>query len=94
MTENEFYGELGETFKKLREAKGWTLSQEARKISVPSALIGQFETNGKKISAYRLNQLLKLFGLSSIVDIAIPQTKKFSRRSDSQRASAAVSESR
>ena len=66
MTEKEYYIHLGQKFKALRKKVGKTAEEVADKIGVDRALIAQFENNGKKISAYRINQLLKAFGFQTI----------------------------
>ena len=69
MTEQEFYTELGLKFKALREKAGLTTSQVSRRIGFNRSLLMKFEEQGKKISAFRINQLLGIFGLSTIEDI-------------------------
>ena len=69
MTEREYYIWLGQRFKKMREDSGMNIAQLARKIGINGALLHQFENDGKKISAFRLDALLKAFGFPSIEDI-------------------------
>lgn len=69
MTEKEYYIYLGQKFKALRKKVGKTAEEVADEIGVARALITQFENNGKKISAYRINQLLKVFGFQAIEEI-------------------------
>ena len=67
--EKEYYQYLGKRFKALRRKVGKTAEEVAEQIGVDQALIYQFENNGKKISAYRLNQLLRLFGFQTADEI-------------------------
>lgn len=76
MTEAEYYKKLGEKFKALRKKTGRTTAEVADKIGVNRALLAQFENNGKKLSAYRIDQLLDVFGLSSIQDLVDNSQKK------------------
>jgi transcriptional regulator with XRE-family HTH domain len=69
MTEQEFYSTLGMKFRALREKAGLTPAQVSRRIGWNRSLLMRFEEQGKKISAFRINQLLGVFGLSTIEDI-------------------------
>lgn len=66
MQEKEYYLDLGRKFKILRKRVGKTTEEVAEEIGVDRAMIAQFENYGKKISAYRINQLLKVFGFEPI----------------------------
>lgn len=66
LQEKEYYQQLGQKFKALRKKVGKTAEDVADEIGVDRALIAQFENNGKKISAYRINQLLEVFGFQTI----------------------------
>ena len=66
LQEKEYYQQLGQRFKALRKRVGKTSEEVADEIGVTRALITQFENNGKKISAFRINQLLGVFGFNSI----------------------------
>lgn len=64
--EKEYYLDLGRKFKTLRKRVGKTTEEVAEEIGVDRAMIAQFENYGKKISAYRINQLLQVFGFAPI----------------------------
>ena len=66
MQEKEYYLDLGRKFKTLRKRVGKTTEEVAEEIGVDRAMIAQFENYGKKISAYRINQLFKVFGFEPI----------------------------
>lgn len=66
MTENEFYKKLGEKCRSLREKKEITVSQMIQKTGLSRSLLYEFEHKGKKISAFRLNKLMKVLELPSI----------------------------
>ena len=66
MQEKEYYLDLGRKFKILRKRVGKTTEEVAEEIGVDRAMIAQFENYGKKISAYRINQLFKVFGFEPI----------------------------
>lgn len=76
MTEQEFYNELGAKFKALREKAGLTTAQVSRRIVFNRSLLMKFEEQGKKISAFRINQLLGVFGLQTIDDIFVNDDDK------------------
>ena len=64
--EKEYYLDLGRKFKTLRKRVGKTTEEVAEEIGVDRAMIAQFENYGKKISAYRINQLFQAFGFEPI----------------------------
>ena len=74
--EKEYYILLGQQFKKLRKRVEKTIEEVADAIGVQVALIAQFENNGKKISAYRLNQLMQVFGFKSIEETILEANKE------------------
>ena len=74
--EKEYYIQLGQQFKKLRKRVGKTIEEVADSIGVKVALIAQFENNGKKISAYRLNQLMQVFGFKTIEETILEANKE------------------
>lgn len=76
MTETEYYVWLGQEFKSRRESLGLNAAQVARRAGFNRALLSQFENDGKRISAYRINQLLRVLGLSSIEDMIKDSAKK------------------
>ena len=75
MTENEFYEKLGKKCRELREAKGITPSQMVKKTGVSRSMLYEFESTGKKISAFRLNKIMQVLDLPSIEDGFEPQKK-------------------
>ena len=79
MEEQEFYTKLGERCKELREAAGITPGQMVKKTGLSRSLLYEFETTGKKISAFRLNKVLKTLGLSNIEDALQPEKKTLSK---------------
>lgn len=64
--EKEYYIDLGRKFKTLRKRVGKTTEEVAEEIGVDRAMIAQFENYGKKISAYRINQLCQVFGFKAM----------------------------
>jgi transcriptional regulator with XRE-family HTH domain len=66
MTELEFYKSLGEKCKLLREKLDISPTTMAKKTGVSRSLLYEFETDGKKISAFRLNKIMATLGLSTI----------------------------
>lgn len=74
--EKEYYILLGQQFKKLRKRVGKTIEEVADAIGVQVALIAQFENNGKKISAYRLNKLMQVFGFKTIEETILEANKE------------------
>lgn len=64
MTEKEFYIWAGDRFRGLRESKKITQFDLARDTGIDQSLISKFENHGKKISTFRMKQLLKGIGCS------------------------------
>ena len=60
MTEQEYYKKLGEEIKVLRESKGVKKIDLAERMGVKSSILSEFENEGKKISAYRINQIMEI----------------------------------
>lgn len=60
MTEQEYYIKLGQEFRALRELKGVSQTDLARKIRIPSSIISEFENKGTKVSAYRIDQMMEI----------------------------------
>jgi transcriptional regulator with XRE-family HTH domain len=60
MTEQEYYIKLGQDFRALRELKGVSQTDLARKIGIPSSIISEFENKGTKVSAYRIEQMMEI----------------------------------
>jgi ribosome-binding protein aMBF1 (putative translation factor) len=74
MTEKDFYKKLGCIVKKRREKANLNPAQLAKKVGIPRSLLVSFEDDGKKISAFRLNQIFKELEIPTIEDTA--QAKK------------------
>jgi transcriptional regulator with XRE-family HTH domain len=68
MTEKEFYIWAGERHKSIRLSKGITQPELAQETGIDQSIISKFENNGKKISTFRLKQLLEAMG-SSLADL-------------------------
>ena len=60
MTEQEYYKKLGEEIKVLRESKGVKKIDLAERMGVKSSILSEFENEGKKMSAYRINQIMEI----------------------------------
>lgn len=78
MTEKEFYVQLGQRCKQVREDKGISPSQMVKKSGVARSMLYEFETSGKKISAWNINKILKVLELGSIDDLFEPEKKTLS----------------
>jgi len=78
MTEKDFYMQLGRRCKQLREAKEISPSQMVKKSGVARSMLYEFENNGKKMSAWNLNKILKVLEMSSIEELFQPQKKTLS----------------
>lgn len=76
MTEKEFYIEAGKQVRDLRKSIDMTQEDLSEKTGIARSLIAKFESTGKKISAYRLQQIMQAMGFS-IVDLgSFPEKKK------------------
>jgi len=62
MNEDTFYKEWGKEIAALRERAGMKKKELAEKIGVTPSMISDFENGGKKLSAWRINQCLEVFG--------------------------------
>ena len=60
MTEQEYYKKLGEDVKALRESKGMKKVELAEKMDIQSSILSEFENEGKKLSAYRIHQIMEI----------------------------------
>jgi transcriptional regulator with XRE-family HTH domain len=65
MNEKEFYIDAGKKIKELREKAGLTQDDIAVKTGIDRTLISKFENTGKKISAFRLKQIIEAIGISA-----------------------------
>jgi transcriptional regulator with XRE-family HTH domain len=70
MTEQEYYKNLGENIRQLRESKSVRQSELAEKMGIKSAILSEFENKGTKISAFRINQIMEI-----LVGESFPQKK-------------------
>lgn len=75
MTEKEFYVQIGKRCKQVREEKDISPSQMVKKSGVARSMLYEFESSGKKISAWNLNKILKVLELGSIDDLFVPKKK-------------------
>lgn len=64
MNEKQFYVWAGDRFRTLRESKRITQFDLARDTGIDQSLISKFENHGKKISTFRMKQLLEGIGCS------------------------------
>jgi len=62
MNEKDFYVWAGNRFRELRESKRMTQFDLAGATGIDQSLISKFENHGKKISTYRMKQLLEAIG--------------------------------
>jgi ribosome-binding protein aMBF1 (putative translation factor) len=59
MNEQEFYQKLGVLIQEARKESGLNQNELADKIGVNRSFVARVESQGEKISAYRLNQILE-----------------------------------
>jgi transcriptional regulator with XRE-family HTH domain len=84
MTEKEYYLKLGKKFRALRESQGVTQDDLAKQTGFDRTIISRFENNGKKITTFRMEQLLAALGLSlADLEAEHPPEKKTPRISTS-----------
>lgn len=69
MTEDEYYMMLGKSCKELREKQNISPSEMIKQTGMSRSLLYEFETKGKKISAWRLSKIFRVLGLSTIEDL-------------------------
>lgn len=62
MNEKDFYVWAGNRFRELRESKRMTQFDLSQSTGIDQSLISKFENHGKKISTFRMKQLLKAIG--------------------------------
>lgn len=74
-TEKDFYVQLGQRCKEVREEKGISPSQMVKKSGVARSMLYEFETSGKKISAWNINKILKVLELGTLEDLLYPEKK-------------------
>lgn len=68
LTEDDYYKALGEKCQKRREDLDISVKEMITQTGLSRSLLYEFETKGKKISAFRLNKVLKTLGLPTIDD--------------------------
>lgn len=66
MTEKDFYVKLGKRCRQVREDKGITPSAMVKKSGVARSMLYEFETSGKKISAWNINKILNVLELPTL----------------------------
>lgn len=69
MTEQQFFIALSERLQQIRKKKGTRQTQLADLLGVNKSFVGQVESQGEKISAFRLNQWLEHTGNPSLLTI-------------------------
>lgn len=67
MTEQEFYKQLGQKCKELREKAGIQPKDMIKLTGISRSLLYEFENKGKKISAFRLNKIMEALKIPSIL---------------------------
>ena len=77
--EVEFYSRLEQQCKSLRDIKGISVDEVIKVTGMSRSLLYEFEMSGKKVSAFRLNKLMKLLGLPNIEDVVYNGEKKDSQ---------------
>lgn len=75
MNEKEFYQWVGNRIKELREKANLKKNDVAKKIGVSPSLLTEAENDGKKLSAWRIKQIVEAMGYSP-EDLYIDQEKK------------------
>lgn len=59
MNEKEFYMEIGQRFREIRESKDIKLVEAAKVANLDAGELSRFERQGKKLSAFKIALLLK-----------------------------------
>lgn len=70
MNEQEFYLWIGKRIRDLREKAGMKKKDLAEKIGISPTFLSNVEIDGKKISAFQINRILKALGLTQS-DLAV-----------------------
>jgi transcriptional regulator with XRE-family HTH domain len=65
---------IGETLRALRQKKGWTLDEVARRSGIPRTTLLSYETGHTRVPADRLKILADLYGVS--VDYLLEEAQK------------------
>lgn len=78
MNEQEFYLWIGKRIRDLREKAGMKKKDLAEKIGISPTFLSNVENDGKKISAFQINRILKALGLTQS-DLMDDEGKKNSR---------------
>lgn len=78
MNEKDFYIWAGKRVKEMRNLVGITQDELSQKTGIDRTLISKFENSGKKISMFRVKQILEAMGYS-LADIEhLPEKKTLS----------------
>ena len=62
LEEKQFYTDLGQKLLNLRSEAGIKKTEIAEKLGVNTSILSEAENHGKKLSAYRLTQILDVLG--------------------------------
>lgn len=58
----EYHKQLGEKISKIREGLGLSQKKVAQTIDIPQSMLSKFETQGEKLPADKINEMLDLMG--------------------------------
>ena len=58
----EYHKQLGEKISKIREELGLSQKKVAQTIDIPQSMLSKFETQGEKLPADKINEMLDLMG--------------------------------
>ena len=58
----EYHKQLGEKITKIREELGLSQKKVAQTIDIPQSMLSKFETQGEKLPADKINEMLDLMG--------------------------------
>ncbi len=75
LNEYEFYQWVGRRLRVLREKAGMKKKDLAEKIGISPTFLSNVENDGKKISAYQINRILKILGYNQ-ADLLDDEGKK------------------
>lgn len=68
MNEQEFYQKLGALIQEARKESGLNQGELAEKLDVNRSFVARVESQGEKISAFRLNQILEILTGQSLLE--------------------------
>ena len=72
MEEREFYEKLGAVIQTVRKQSGLNQNELAEKLGVNRSFIAKVESQGEKVSAFRLNQILEVLTGESLLEKKTP----------------------